>query len=102
AAAIREGRVPRSFRSPIAFVAGLLALLTILSAIFSRDPAVSSQHLPGLALLLLIPITMDLVDDGRRARALVLAVAAGAFAQSLVALWQFRHGGDDLENRIRG
>jgi len=99
---VRERRFPGSLRSPLAFFAGLLALFTILSAVFSRDPPVSIRHLPGLSLLLLLPIAGDLLEDVWRARALVLALAAGILAQSALAIWQFRHGGEDLENRIRG
>jgi O-antigen ligase len=83
-------------------VAGLLALFTVLSAVFSRDPAISARHLPGLLLLLLLPITMDLVDTIPRARAVVLTLAAAGCALAFLGVWQFRHGGNDLENRIRG
>jgi O-antigen ligase len=98
----REGRRPESLRSPFVFLFGVLALLTALSAAFSRDPAVSARHLAGLSLLLLVPITMDVVDGDGRARALCLALALTGVALAVVGVWQFLHGGDDLENRIRG
>jgi O-antigen ligase len=99
---VRERRFPASLRSPFTYLAGILALLTCASAVFSRDPAVSARHLPGLALLLLVPLAMDLVDDVGRARTVGLAVAAAGTALALLGIWQFLHGGDDLENRIRG
>lgn len=102
ASLVRERRFPESLRSPFTFLAGLLALLTAASAVFSRDPAVSMRHLPGLALLLLVPVSMDLVDDLSRARVVSLALAAAGTALALLGIWQFLHGGDDLENRIRG
>jgi O-antigen ligase len=89
------------FRSPFVFLFLVLALLTILSAIFSRDPAASSHHLGGLGLFLLVPATMDLVDGPGRARTLVLSLSASAVALSVVGIWQFLHGGDDLQSRIR-
>jgi O-antigen ligase len=102
ASLVRERRFPESLRSPFTFLAGLLALLTAASAAFSRDPSVSARHLPGLALLLLVPVAMDLVDDLGRARTLSLALAAAGTALALLGIWQFVNGGDDLENRIRG
>lgn len=79
----------------------VLALLTIASAVFSRDPAASSHHLGGLGLFLLVPATMDLVDSPARGRAVVLSFAASAFAESVLGVWQFLHGGHDLQSRIR-
>ena len=101
ASLIRERRFPASLRSPFCLLAGGLAILTAASAVFSREPAVSARHLPGLSLLLLIPITMDLVDGPRKARTLVLTLAASGTALALLGVWQFLHGGDDLGNRIR-
>ena len=97
----REERFPESLRSPFVFLFGVLALLTALSALFSRDPAVSARHLAGLSLLLLVPITMDLVDRDERARAVCLALAGSGVILGVVGIWQFLHGGDDLDNRIR-
>ena len=97
----RERRRPAGFRSPFVFLFLLLALLTILSAVFSRDPAGSSHHLGGLGLFLLVPATMDLVDGPSRARTLVLSLSASAVALSVYGIWQFLHGGDDLQSRIR-
>ncbi len=102
ASLVRERRYPASLRSPFTYFAGILALLTAASAVFSRDPAASARHLPGLALLLLVPVAMDLVDDVGRARAVGLAIAASGTALALLGIWQFLHGGDDLDNRIRG
>ena len=102
ASLVRERRFPASLRSPFVYLAGILALLTAASAVFSRDPAVSARHLPGLALLLLVPVAMDLVDDVGRARTVTLALAAAGTALALLGIWQFLHGGDDLDNRIRG
>ena len=98
----RERRWPEALRSPFVFIAGSLAGFTALSAVFSRDPAVSARHLGGLSLLLLIPITMDLVDTIPRARTVVLALCTSGGVLALIGIWQFLHGGDDLGNRIRG
>ena len=81
-------------------MAGLLALLTALSTIFSRDPAASVRHLAGLSLLLVLVIAMDLLDEPRKARLIFLALSANAVILSLIGFWQFAHGGNDLENRI--
>ncbi len=98
---LRERRFPASLGSPFCLLALALLLLTVTSAVFSRDPAISARHLGGLSLLLLLPITMDLVDDLRSARALVLTLAASGTALAILGVWQFLHGGDDLHNRIR-
>ena len=102
ASAVRERRVPASLRSPICFVLLVLALLTVLSAVFSRDPGASSRHLPGLALFLLVPIAVDLCDTLPRARTVYLALAASGTGLALYGIWQFLHGGNDLQSRIRG
>ncbi len=88
-------------RSAFVFLFLVLALLTIASAIFSRDPAASSRHLGGLGLFLLVPATIDLVDGPGRGRAVVLSLAASAVLLSLYGVWQFFHGGSDLHSRIR-
>lgn len=101
ASVVRERRSPESLRSPIAFVLLVLALLTIGSAVFSRDPIASSRHLPGLSLFILVPIAMDLCDNTARARAVFLSLAASATILALYGIWQFLHGGNDLQSRIR-
>jgi len=45
---------------------------------------------------------MDLVDSDARARAVSLALALSGVLLGLIGIWQFLHGGDDLDNRIRG
>jgi O-antigen ligase len=97
----REGRRPEAFRTPFVFLFLVLALLTILSAVFSTDPAASSRHLGGLGLFLLVPATIDLVDRADRARLLALSLSASAVALSVFGIWQFLHGGNDLQSRIR-
>ncbi|HEY1435386.1 MAG TPA: O-antigen ligase family protein [Thermoanaerobaculia bacterium] len=97
----RGGRRPEGFRSPFCFLFLLLAVFTVLSAVFSRDPAASARHLGGLGLFLLVPGTMDLVDRAARGRTLVLALSASAVALSFYGIWQFLHGGNDLQSRIR-
>ena len=89
------------FRPPFVFLFLVLALLTIASAVFSRDPAASARHLGGLGLFLLVPATMDLVDSPDRGRTVVLSFAASTVILSLYGVWQFLHGGDDLHSRIR-
>ncbi len=101
ASVVRERRMPESLGSPIAFVLLVLALLTIASAVFSRDPAASSRHLPGLSLFILVPIAMDLCDTTARARTVFLSLAASATILALYGIWQFLHGGNDLQSRIR-
>ncbi len=98
----RAGRRSEGLRSPFGFLFLLLALFTVLSAVFSRDPAASARHLGGLGLFLLVPVTMDLVASEGRARAVFLSIAASAAALSLYGIWQFFHGGGDLQSRIRG
>lgn len=94
--------MPPTLFSPFAFVAGLLAVFTVLSTIFSSEPAVSGRHVSGVLLFLLLPLTMDVVDRVERARLLVLTLAASGTVLAVLGIWQFLHGGDDLGNRIRG
>jgi O-antigen ligase len=98
----RRGQWARSFGSPLVALAGLQALLLVLSTLFSRDAAVSARHLAGVSLLLLLPITIDLLDDPSKARVVFCALGANGVLLSLVGFWQFAHGGNDIENRIRG
>ncbi len=98
----RRGQWAPSFGSPLVALAGLQALLLILSTLFSRDPAASARHLAGVSLLLLVPIAMDLLEDPRKARAVFCALGANGVFLSVVGFWQFAQGGADLKNRIRG
>jgi O-antigen ligase len=98
----RERRLSETLRSPFVFVAGLLAIFTVLSTAFSRHPEVSVRHVGGVSLLLLIPMTMDLVDAMPRARTILLTLSASGGALALLGVWQFLHGGNALGNRIRG
>ncbi|HSS44523.1 MAG TPA: O-antigen ligase family protein [Thermoanaerobaculia bacterium] len=98
----RRARWAPSFGSPIVILAGVQALLLVLSTLFSRDPATSARHLAGVSLLLLLPIGIDLLADPPRARAIFCALGANSVFLSLLGFWQFAHGGDGLENRIRG
>lgn len=96
----RLGSVRRALAHPLTALAGAFALLVTLSVVFSRDPRASARAIPGLSLLLLIPITIDLVDTVRRARAILLAVAASGTGMALFGLMQLARRGPDLQNRI--
>ena len=92
----------RALAHPLSAVAGAYALLVVLSVIFSLDPWASSRAIPSLSLLLLVPITIDLVDSPRRARTLLLGFAAAGVALALLGLAELPRAGTDLQNRIRG
>jgi O-antigen ligase len=98
--AVRRRCWPPSLDSWPAALAGLLAALVALSTLFSRDPPGSARHLAGVSLLLLLPIAIDLLEDAGKARALLLAIGTSGVAISAAGLWQFAHGGSDLDNRI--
>ena len=72
----------------------------VLSVVFSADPATSVRALPSLSLFLLLPISIDLVDSVRRARTILLAVAASGTAMALLGLVQLARGGSHLQSRI--
>ena len=99
---LRRGTPAASLTSPLFGLALLLAGFTALATLFSRDPAVSVRHLAGVGLFLLIAVTIDLVDSPRKGRWLFLALGGNGCLLALLGVWQFAHGGDDLENRIRG
>lgn len=90
------------FRSPLTVLAAVLVLLVACSAAFSVDPARSARAVPGLSLLLLIPLTIDTLRRRASARLLLAALAAGGTLIALVGLWQYARGAGDLHNRIRG
>ena len=84
-------------------MAAFFAVWVVLSGLFSSDLRVSTRHLPGLSLLLLLPITMDLLDTAPRARAVLFALGGSGCALSLLGLWQFFHDrGSDINARIQG
>ena len=103
---IASGWRLESFRQaiahPLSVLAGVYALLVVLSVVFSLDPRASLRALPGLTLFLLVPITLDLVETEGRARALLLASAASGVGLAVLGLAGLASGGADLENRIRG
>lgn len=80
----------------------VLALFTVLSALFSREPRESSRHLAGLSLLFLLPITMDVVRETKQARAVLLALAASGFILALFGFVEFAKVRGDLYQRITG
>ena len=92
--------VRRALAYPLTALAGTFALLVTLSVVFSEDPRASARAIPSLSLFLLIPITLELVDTVRRARALLLAVAASGTGMALFGLAQLARRGPDLQNRI--
>jgi O-antigen ligase len=87
---------------PMTALAALYALLVVLSVVFSLDPRASLRAIPGLSLFLLIPITIDLVNDLRRARILLLACGASGVVLAAIGLVEVAGSGADLQNRIRG
>ena len=60
----------------------------------------STRALPSLSLFFLLPISIDLVDSLRRARTILLAVAASGTAMALLGLAQLARGGPNLQSRI--
>jgi O-antigen ligase len=103
---VASGRGSESFRRalthPLTALAGVYALLVVLSVVFSVDPRASLRAIPSLSLFLLVPITIDLVDGAGRARTLLLASAAGGVALAAIGLFEVTRSGADLQNRIRG
>jgi O-antigen ligase len=98
----REGRLGERLGTAAGLLAGLQAVFLFLSTVFSHDPAASVRHFAGVSLLFLLPIAADLFDRLSRPRDVWLALAASGIALSLIGFWQFAHGGNDLESRIRG
>ena len=92
----------RALGHPLSVLAGVYALLVLLSIAFSLDPRASLRAIPGLTLLLLVPITLELVESDKRARALLYASAASGVGLAVLGLAGLASGGADLENRIRG
>jgi O-antigen ligase len=92
--------VRRALSHPLSSLAGVFSLLIVLSVLFSLDPRASLRGLPSLSLFFLLPITIDLVDSLRRARAILFAVAASGTAMALFGLAQLARGGPSLQNRI--
>ncbi|HEU5250447.1 MAG TPA: O-antigen ligase family protein [Thermoanaerobaculia bacterium] len=100
AAGWRAESFRRALTHPLTALAGVYALLVALSVLFSVDPRASLRAIPSLSLLLLVPITIDLVDTPRRARAILFAAAASGTAMALFGLVQLARDGATLENRI--
>jgi O-antigen ligase len=92
----------RAITHPMTTLAALYALLVVLSVVFSLDPRASARAIPGLSLFLLVPITIDLVDDLRRARILLLTCGASGVVLAAIGLVEVTGSGADLQNRIRG
>lgn len=79
----------------------MFAVWVVLSGVLSSNLPVSTRHLPGLSLLLLLPISMDLMDRPSRGRAVVLALGASGCVLSLLGFWQFVNDrGSDINERI--
>lgn len=90
------------FRSPLVALAALFGLLVLCSALFSLDPVRSAKAVPGLSILLALPIAIDTLRRPAAARLLLAAVAVGGTAMAIVGLWQYARGAGALHDRIRG
>ena len=78
------------------------ASLTLLSAGFSRNPAVSLGDCKQLALFLLIPIVYDFARGSRAGTVLTIVLTAGA-ASALVGIVQYSIlNFDTLDRRVQG
>src|SRR5438128_8342970 len=64
---------------PLTFYAGW----TIISALFSIDPRTSVIDCKQLVLLLIVPLTYDIVDEGSAQPLTTIILAAGAFSAVL-------------------
>lgn len=86
---------------PLAAPVAVFCGASILSAFFSVDPWVSVAQLPRLLVFLLVPLGANLMSDGAF-RFLAWGLSGVTSMLSLWGLWQYAHGYDSLEHRIRG
>lgn len=89
---------PPAFAWPLVIYAGL----TLLSAGFSGDPAVSVEDCKQLVLLLLVPLVYDLARGGRARMLVTVALTIGA-ASALIGIVQYGIlNYDNLGRRTQG
>ena len=98
----RAGRLAAAVSTPLALAGGAYVLMVTASAAFSAEPERSLRALPGLCVVLLLPITVDLVERPGQGRLLLAILGSSAVALAAIGLWQFAQGADHLQNRIRG
>lgn len=88
-AALGAPRHGRRFDAPAFFLPLVLyAVWTLVSTVFSRDPAVSLAANKELLLLLVVPMTMALLGGDRASRALDVVISVGA-AVAIVGVYQY-------------
>jgi O-antigen ligase len=92
----RRPAAPR-FALPLAVYAGA----TLVAALFSADPATSLIDSRQLVLLLIVPITYELIPASLAAPAATAIMSAGAVS-GLVGIGQYAIFNYNLENRPRG
>lgn len=80
---------------------GLFVAASLASAAFSWDPLESWQQLPRLLVFLLIPLAALLLTPSWWPK-LVGGIALATLLLALWGLWQYFHGFNSLEQRIRG
>jgi O-antigen ligase len=97
----REHGWRRAFSPPIVFWFGLLVAFLVLSAIFSLHPGTSLIALKGLFTFLFVPLFADSIQTERDAYRLVGALTFSSLVLCAAGLWQYLHGGNDLNHRIR-
>ncbi len=93
--------VPRPLVGPLSAPMLVFVAASLASALFSWDPVVSVQQLPRLVVFLLVPLSASLLTPLWWSR-LVWGLAAATLVLSLWGLWQYLHGYNSLEQRIRG
>lgn len=86
---------------PLAAPVAVFCGASVLSAFFSVDPWVSVAQLPRLLVFLLVPLGANLMSEGAF-RFLAWGLSGVTSMLSLWGLWQYAHGYDSLEHRIRG
>jgi O-antigen ligase len=96
----RERRWREAFSGTGVFLLGLLIGCLALSAVFSVHPGPSLYALKGMFTFLIFPLAADLIETEADAFAVIGAIGSAAIVLALVGIWQYFHGGDNLDNRI--
>ncbi|MCS7183337.1 MAG: O-antigen ligase family protein [Thermoanaerobaculum sp.] len=96
-----RNRTFRGWEWPLAAPVGVFCLASMTSALISADPLVSVQQLPRLLVFFLIPLAANLLSV-RDFRPFAWGLAGMTCTLSVWGIWQYVHGYNTLEQRIRG
>ena len=83
-----QRRRPRGLVAPLGWPMGVFLLLTIVSSVFSLEPAISLDKLRGVALIAIVPVVAGTLRTLRQIKILIVVLLISDAATAGQTVWQ--------------